>query len=349
LILASAAYGNAGNRARSDSLLEFLVLRRDRLSPYDQYRVDFGLAELRGDREAQLAATRAAVRLVPIGTARFALIVSLRAVNRPREALAEFDDLLRHGMPEGGMSWYAVWGGRTELYHILGHHEKELEVAREGRTQLAGSLPVMLYEGRALAALGRMDELRALSDEVLAQRVRPGLTPGDVLLSIAEELRAHGDTAQAAQVADRALAWYDGQPTAVIAHGWRRDLKASLLYVRERWADAAAAWDSIPVDPAGAVDRLGTRGVLAARLGQPDSARTIAAELARLDRPRLNGQHTLWRARIAAVLGERDGAVALLRQAFAEGVAYGIWLHCDMDLESLREYRPYRELVRPKG
>ncbi len=349
LILASAAYGNAGNRARSDSLLEFLVLRRDRLSPYDQYRLDFGLAELRGDREAQLAAARAAVRLVPIGTARFALIVSLRAVNRPREALAEYDDLLRHGMPESGAAWYVVWGGRTELYHILGQHKKELEVARAGRARLSGSLPVLLYEGRALAALGRMDELRALSDEILAQRVRPGLTPGDVLLTLAEELRAHGHAAEAAEVADRALAWYDAQPPAVLARGWRRDLEASLLYLRERWADAAAQWDSIPSDSTNVVTRLGTRGVLAVRLGQPDSARTIAAELARLDRPRLNGQHTLWRARIAAVLGEKDNAVALLRQAFAEGVAYGIWLHTDMDLESLRDYKPYRELVRPKG
>jgi cbb3-type cytochrome oxidase subunit 3/tetratricopeptide (TPR) repeat protein len=349
LILAVAAYGNGGNRARSDSLLNFLVVRRDRLSPYDQYRLDFGLAELRGDREAQLAAARAAVRLVPIGTARFALIVSLRAVNRPREALAEFDDLLRQGMPESGAAWYAVWGGRTELYHIVGQHEKELEVAREGRARLSGSLPVMLYEGRALAALGRMNELRALADEILAQRVRPGLTPGDVLLSIAEELRAHGHAAEAAEVTDRALAWYDAQPAAVLARGWRRDLKASLLYLCERWSDAAAQWDSIPVGSTDAVDRLGTRGVLAARLGLADSARVIAGELAEVDRPRLNGQQTLWRARIAALLGEKDSAVELLRQAFTGGVAYGIWLHADMDLESLRDYKPFRELMRPKG
>jgi hypothetical protein len=47
--------------------------------------------------------------------------------------------------------------------------------------------------------------------------------------------------------------------------------------------------------------------------------------------------------------GERDTAVTLLRQAFAEGLDYGIWLHRDMDLESLRDYEPYQELVRPKG
>jgi hypothetical protein len=349
LLTAASAYGNGGRPSKADSLVQFLLPRRNRLSQYDQYRLDWVLARRRGDREAELKAARAAAELAPVSTQRFALMLSLEAVNRPREALAELDDVIRRGMPEAGASWYPVWGLRTELYHILGKHEKELEVAREGRTKLSGSLPVMLYEARALAALGRMDELRALTDEILAQRVRPGLTPGDVLQSIAEELRAHGHAAEGAEVADRALAGYGARPPGVLAQGWRRDLKAALLYVCERWSDAAAQWDSIPMDSADAVDRLGTRGVLAARLGRPESARAMAAQLARLELPRLNGQQTLWRARIAAVLGEKDGAVALLRQAFAEGVAYGIWLHTDMDLESLRDYKPYRELVRPKG
>jgi serine/threonine protein kinase len=349
LVTAATAYGNAGRRATADSLLEFVLPRRNRLSPYDRYRVDWLLAGRRGDREAQLKAARAAVALSPVGTARFALVLSLESVNRPGEALAEFDDVMRQGLPEAALSWTPIWGLRTELYHMLGRHDEELKAVREGRARVTGSLPLMEYEGRALAALGRVDELKALTDEVLAQRVRPGVTAGDVLLTIAEELRAHGHAAEAAEIADRALAWYDGQPAAVIARGWRRDLKESLLYLRERWAAAAAVWDSIPVDSAAMVDRLGSSGVLAARLGLADSGRAVSAELARLDGPHLNGQHMLWRARIAAVLGEKDSAVVLLHQALAEGVGYGIWLHRDMDLESLRDYKPYRELVRPKG
>jgi TolB-like protein len=349
VLSAASAYGNAGNVAKSDTLLAFALPRRSELSLYDQYRLDWFLAARRGDREAQIAAARAAAQLVPIGTARFALIVSLRDANRPREALDELQDVVRSGMPDLASSWYAVWGVRTELYHLLGQHRRELEVAREGRAQLTATLPVMEYEGRALAALGRIEELRTLIDEIADTRVRPGATVGDVLLTIGRELRAHGRGAEAARVADRGLAWYAQQPAAVLARGWRRDLHASLLYLRERWRESAAQWDSIPVDPRSAVSRLGTQGVLAARLDLPDSARAVAAELARLDRPGLNGEHTLWRARIAAVLGERDSAVTLLRQAFGEGVAYGMWLHTDMDLEALRDYGPYRELVRPKG
>jgi tetratricopeptide (TPR) repeat protein/TolB-like protein len=350
-LLAVAAYNNAGDRAKSDSVLAFVLRRRNQLSPYDQYRIDWLMSGRRGDREAQVQTARAGVKLAPFGTIRFALVTSLEAVNRPREALAEAEDVLRQGTPvyQDAVSWYAFWEMRTELNHILGQHERELEVAREGRERLGGSLRSLLYEGRALVALGRMEELRALTEEVLGKSPAQGLTAGGVLLSIAEELRAHGHGAEASEVIDRALAWYRAQPPAMIASGWRRDLLVSLLYAREQWAAAAVQFDSIPADSAHAVSRLGTRGVLAARLGLRDSARTIAGDLAHVALPGVNGQHTLWRARIAALLGDKDGAVALLRQAFAEGVAYGIWLHVDMDLESLRDYKPFQELVRPRG
>jgi TolB-like protein len=346
LLTAASAYGNGGNRSKQDSLVAYVAPRRDRLSPYDQGRLDWMLANRRGDREAALRAARAAARLAPVGTARFALMLSLVQVGRPREALRELDDVLRIGLPEAAASWYAVWGLHTELYHLLGQHDRELEVAREGRAHLGSSLQLLLYEGRALAALGRLDELRRVVDEVLAAPAPPAEAP-EVMDYIAEELRAHGHATEAAQLAARALAICDAPGTG--ARRCSPDLRAVLLYVRERWAGAAAEWDSIPVDSANAAHLLGRRGVLAARLGTPDSARALAARLARLDRPRLLGRNTLWRARIAAVLSDKEGAVTLLRQAFAEGVPYGLWLHADMDLESLRDYASFRDLARPKG
>lgn len=67
------------------------------------------------------------------------------------------------------------------------------------------------------------------------------------------------------------------------------------------------------------------------------------------DRPYLFGRHTLWRARIAAVLNERSDALTLLREAFAQGEAYGAWLHADAAFESLRGDAGFRELLEPKG
>ena len=61
------------------------------------------------------------------------------------------------------------------------------------------------------------------------------------------------------------------------------------------------------------------------------------------------GQHTQQRAFIAAALGDRDAAVALLRTAFGQGMTVGEWAHMEPALESLRDYPPFQELIRPKG
>ena len=46
------------------------------------------------------------------------------------------------------------------------------------------------------------------------------------------------------------------------------------------------------------------------------------------------------------MLGDQDGAMQLLRQAVGD---QGIDLHADMDFESLKNNREFREFIRPKG
>ena len=75
----------------------------------------------------------------------------------------------------------------------------------------------------------------------------------------------------------------------------------------------------------------------------------ISERLRALDQPYLRGANTLWRARIAAVLGDRGEAVRLLGQAIDDGRPYGLWLHRDPDFEALRSFPPFEELVRPRG
>jgi hypothetical protein len=61
---------------------------------------------------------------------------------------------------------------------------------------------------------------------------------------------------------------------------------------------------------------------------------------------------TFHRTRLATILGDRDRAVALFRQALDQGYdgiyGYGYGVHADPDFESLRDYPPFRELIRPK-
>jgi hypothetical protein len=95
---------------------------------------------------------------------------------------------------------------------------------------------------------------------------------------------------------------------------------------------------------------LGFVGRIAARLGDRERALGVGDQLASLDVPYLRGRNTCERAKITAILGDDDGAVSLLRHAIGEGRDYdGHWLHRDIDFESLRDYPPFQELMRPKG
>ena len=105
------------------------------------------------------------------------------------------------------------------------------------------------------------------------------------------------------------------------------------------------------------VDFLGALGVSEARLGHRAEAEALAGRLATRNPPWSGGRSPYWRARIAAVLGDRDGAVTALREAIAQGISCAMHLstgtiedcHREIDVESLRGYAPFDELLRPKG
>jgi hypothetical protein len=93
---------------------------------------------------------------------------------------------------------------------------------------------------------------------------------------------------------------------------------------------------------------LGFLGVLAARRGDKQEALRISSLLENIDRPYLFGVHTFWRARIASLLGDKENAVRLIREALAQGRSYTVF-HPMMDFEPLQDYPPFKELIKPKG
>ena len=162
-------------------------------------------------------------------------------------------------------------------------------------------------------------------------------------------MRAHGNRAAALQIVDRALEWYEEQEDEFKTTTAGRSLLGQLLHQRERWDEAAAVFAELAADSANLVNALGFQGTIAARQGNTQSAHRFASELAALELPRMRGTNTWWRGVIVALLGESGEAVGLFQRAFNEGLAYGIWIHRDIDLESLRDYPPFQELMRPKG
>ena len=79
-------------------------------------------------------------------------------------------------------------------------------------------------------------------------------------------------------------------------------------------------------------------------------ARAIAAWLDTPEAEDFFFSRNWWRARMAALLGERERAVNILRNHYkGDGGGYNIGQHREFDFESLRDYPPFQELVRPKG
>jgi tetratricopeptide (TPR) repeat protein len=230
---------------------------------------------------------------------------------------------------------------------MIGDHESELRHAEVGRRANPQDVRALVYVLRALAALGRIDAVRVRFDSIAASEPLGGYDPGRAWVEAATDLRAHGHDAARREALDRALGWYAALPNAERAR--LRTGRAQALYAAERWDEARVLVDSIRLESPDDEVMHGLQGAIAARLGNTEETMRIDAELAAIDRPYSYGRPELWRAKIAAILGDREQAVSLLREAYEKGQGYGTrYLH-DMDLESLRDYPPFEEWIRPKG
>ena len=168
------------------------------------------------------------------------------------------------------------------------------------------------------------------------------------MYSIALELRVHGHASEARALFLRAAEWARSQPGAESANDARRSLLARSLYQAGDWAGADSIFRALAAAHPENARYLGWVGLDAAQRGDTTNAERVSAALASLDVPYLHGVNTLFRARIAAVLGRRDEAVRLVRRARAEG-AQVEELHLAPELLGLRGYPPFEELTRPAG
>jgi tetratricopeptide (TPR) repeat protein len=245
-------------------------------------------------------------------------------------------------------NWTAYRQQLGNAYHLLGQYRAELAVARQWRAQYPQQLAALALELRALIGLGRLSEADALVQQSAslppqgqgATRTSPAL----VQLVAAQELRTHGFPDAAATTLARAIRQIEHH-TLADADNY---VLGRALYLAGRWAEARSVFDSLYRREPHNVDYLGFLGASYARLGDRPRAAAVDSALALVRQPYIRGRHTLWRAQIAALLGERDRAVRLLRQAEAEGALRAIDLHRETNLESLRDYPPFEEFIKPK-
>jgi tetratricopeptide (TPR) repeat protein len=161
-------------------------------------------------------------------------------------------------------------------------------------------------------------------------------------------LRIHGHKDASLDVLDRAIKWFEDRPREEAETELHRSRIAYALYYSERWEESQLIFESLHNEFPDNVDYLGMLGSLKARRGDKEKALNISNKLESVDQPYIWGWHTYYRARIAALLGDKKVAVRLLREAFSQGVAYPRYHH-EMDLEPLYDYPPFVEFLKPRG
>jgi tetratricopeptide (TPR) repeat protein len=336
-------YWMTSQYSQVDSLVRFLSQRRASLGRLELLVLDEWNGRFSGNLAQGLSAMRQAGRLAPRSIYAFNWGYWALANNRPSECIEASKGL------DTRNQWDVYWVNLAEAYHLLGEHEKELETAREGRRRFPTSSFPYYSELYALAAMGRMDELRELIEEQTT--LMAITTPAGVRRIAAVELRAHGYEDQAMTLLDEAIRWYESQSPEKL-DSLRGSYALTLYHVR-RWDRAKIIYEDLaeksPKDSASGWGYESALGLIAARQGDRTRAMEVSEWLKDLKLPYLFGANTYQRACIATVLGEKEQAVALVKESFLQGSEFSIGVHRDFDFESLWDYPPFIEFLKPKG
>ncbi|HVA56565.1 MAG TPA: BTAD domain-containing putative transcriptional regulator [Gemmatimonadaceae bacterium] len=281
--------------------------------------------------------------------------------DRPQRAL----DLLERINPQTDLGWstdtthFDYWSDLTEALHLLGRHDEELAAA--GRIPASAPLSRAWMRGRALAALSRPTAALAVIDSALTLPVemtnlglapytdgRPQYTatPGWVANWIARELAVHGDAVAAHQAAARAIAWYRSRPLDERSTPEERLVASWSLEMLGAYPEAIRMARQLVAEDSTNVDYRGELAGLAAETGDSALAESLDRWLAAQPVSRVGWTASLYRARVAALLGHGDVAVARVRDAIDEG-AWPLWIHFDPGLASLRGRADFIELTAP--
>ncbi|HEX6251214.1 MAG TPA: hypothetical protein VFZ56_07265, partial [Gemmatimonadaceae bacterium] len=280
---------------------------------------------------------------------------------RPHEAIAA----LEKADPEWKLAAVEAWGDRTDALHLIADYKRELAAVRR-RAELG--VPDVYDEVQVHATLGNVREVERRIDERIRRPARNNDTPAAMMWFAAREYTAHGHTEEGKRMAERAVAWVETLPPDEVTESDRL-MQARSLYHARRWAEARSAFErllesgsqgetatlvqpgsgaSAPAMERGPPELLSAMGAAAAMLGDSAAANRVFTALASVPRPH-RAQASYQRAKIAAVLGRPDQAAALVQQAWAAGLPYGMWFHRDIEFHPYRDRSPFKELLNPQN
>jgi tetratricopeptide (TPR) repeat protein len=333
--------------AEADSVLRLADGYRERMSEVERLRLQL-LTET--DVELRLRTLRRMAELAPPWS--YEAAAAAFDANRPRETL---EHLAQVDTANPSFTAAVLYWDLTGLaHHLLQDYERELAALRTARRRWPDELVLLNGHLRAMAALGRVGDVDALLDTVFAlptERQAYGLTYAPVwrAQTAGLELRAHGHPEAASAVFERAIEWQEGQTR----DDNRQQGLAQLLYFAERWEDARQVVEELGArHPDTTATRLALAAI-AARLGDTEEARVMGEVLAAETAvPRTPLFQVPAGASLAALQGEREEAVRLLRDAYGVYAVRGrfiLMIHRSADFESLQDFMPFQQFMRPRG
>ena len=358
-----AIYMNRNRFDVANSIISRLSDERDQLSPLFRHELDAPISRLAGNIDRVAYHYQEARKLDPRNRIlNYLVFFWAPYANRPGEAVKLWNDINQDWVQVSDLLTVRTRGAFSLVagaYHMLGKYRQELKVIRQGEKDFPDSF--YMQEARAMAALGKIEKVKSIIEKSHALSSRD-IDLGGIMSSAAKELREHGHYSSYNEIANQAVNWYKGILTEEDVTSRMRLNLAEALYVAERWDEAQLefeelakefidiiSWQGYFGNPSDIITCKGYLATLAARRGDREKALQISEELKNLDHPYLFGRHTQWRARIASLLGEKKEAFSLLRESLMQGRCYGLALLRDMDFEPLRDYKPFQDLLKPKG
>jgi len=341
----ASAFSGLGEYIKADSILEIMNRNRTRLSLFERFMLDFNIAYLKGNYVECLHFLKLAEDISP-GDRQVNYAIGLVALrlNKPGTTVETFAKI---DYPYVKYSNYLMGAWRLNIlciaFHLLGDYEKEITESKRGQQYFPDKFWFYSQEVCALAALGKISEIEKVIAKCSSISSKSG-TEGDLIMETALELRAHGHLYKAENYAARAVEWFHNHSTGLDS----MENLGSALYLAGNYQEAHPIFEQLALAYPDKLDYTGYLGVIAVRRGDTVEAIKISEKLKQTDRPYLFGRNIYWRARIAALLGEPEKAVNLLNESFARGNRFGAYIHTTIDFESLRDYEPFVELLKPK-
>lgn len=337
LLFGARAAWNTGEFEIADTLIEQTRRRERDLGPYSLSSLRFIEALMHGDGAGARAAIERAAAIAPNSRAGFDLAASLLNAGMARAAYAQVQ---RMDPDRGEMrGWGSYWTQRIHAEYLLNDHQAELRSAREMERRYPDRRVAQVLEARAFAAAG---DLRGLDSALAVWESLPAdvyWSQGAALVTASEELMRRGREADGRRYGERAVKWLTNRLVATPNDRSHRYFLGQVLYSLGRFNEAHVYFESLAKE---FPDRVRYRGLVAltsARKGD----RAAAERWLNGSAPRDTGEHLLYRARYAAITGDKERAISVLTTAIDRGINGFPWV-------PNAAYRDLRDVIRdPRG